>query len=359
MLLLPVLLALLASLFGGLYFLAVGRRRRPGEPPLDKGLIPWLGHALDFQRDPFRLLQKMKEKHGDVFTIQLAGQYVTFLQDPFSFEALLKQRSDIIEFDDTDMSETVFGYEETQQALSQGGVSHSTIEKVLFAFLFAAQANVPSTAFWLLLHLMKDPEAMNALRGEAEKVVKESGDEVCPGGPLIRVTYDMLKKTPLLDSAVEEALRLSAGIYVNRQARHDMTLKMTDGRELLLRKNDQLCTNVFLAIHTDPEVHPEPYTFKYDRFLNPDGTKKKDFYKSGRRVKYYNAPFGGGLSMCPGRFFALNELKQMVFHMLVYFDFELLNPDEKMPSFRVDQFGLGTSHPEREIHFRYRLKSLK
>ncbi|KAK7890912.1 hypothetical protein WMY93_022875 [Mugilogobius chulae] len=164
--------------------------------------------------------------------------------------------------------------QESQQTLTQEGVSDSTIEKAMFAFLFASQSNVPPPAFWLLLHLMKDPEAMNALRREAEKVVKESG-----------------RRRPNLDTPP-------------------------------------------LAVHTDPEVHPDPHTFKYDRFLNPDGTKKKDFYKKGKRVKYYTAPWGGGLPMCPGRFFAINELKQFVFHMLVYFDFELLNPDEKIPSYK-------------------------
>ncbi|KAK7893107.1 hypothetical protein WMY93_022259 [Mugilogobius chulae] len=473
-------------------------RRRPGEPPLDKGLIPWLGHAFEFKRDPLKFLQRMKEKHGDFFTIQMAGQYITVLLDPFSLEACFKQGSNMLDFENhfihvieavfecyvtnplpfkllqgdalrnmteqmtnhlqnfmlhnrSSMEEqgkwvkdglyyycknilfgssylTMFGHtasqtkensdkakdtdrattgvllpefikfetffpkfvsksissklqtearrikrvfwdafsldklrnkdnvsvfiQESQQTLTQEGVSDSTIEKAMFAFLWASQSNVPPPAFWLLLHLMKDPEAMNALRREAEKVVKESGQEVCPGGPLIRLTHDMLMKTPALDSAVEEALRLSAGLIMNRLACQDMTLKMTDGRELLLRKDDLIWTLPHLAVHTDPEVHPDPHTFKYDRFLNPDGTKKKDFYKKGKRVKYYTAPWGGGLPMCPGRFFAINELKQFVFHMLVYFDFELLNPDEKIPSYKVEQFGYGTQHPDREINFR-------
>lgn len=43
--------------------------RRPGEPPLDLGSIPWLGYALDFGKDAASFLTRMKEKHGDIFTV--------------------------------------------------------------------------------------------------------------------------------------------------------------------------------------------------------------------------------------------------------------------------------------------------
>lgn len=39
------------------------------EPPLDKGLIPWLGHALEFGKDASKFIKRMKEKHGNIFTV--------------------------------------------------------------------------------------------------------------------------------------------------------------------------------------------------------------------------------------------------------------------------------------------------
>lgn len=44
--------------------------RQENEPPLDKGALPWLGHALEFGRDAAKFLARMKEKHGDVFTVR-------------------------------------------------------------------------------------------------------------------------------------------------------------------------------------------------------------------------------------------------------------------------------------------------
>uniref|UniRef100_A0A8C6WZ16 Prostacyclin synthase n=1 Tax=Neogobius melanostomus TaxID=47308 RepID=A0A8C6WZ16_9GOBI len=58
-------------------------------PPLDKGLMPWMGHALEFGKDSAKFLARMKEKHGDIFTVRVAGIYITVLLDPHSFDTVL------------------------------------------------------------------------------------------------------------------------------------------------------------------------------------------------------------------------------------------------------------------------------
>lgn len=50
--------------------------------------------------------------------------------------------------------------------------------------------------------------------------------------------------------------------------------------------------------------------FKYDRFLNDDGSVKRDFYKAGRRLKYYTMPWGAGTNGCVGKQFAINTIRQ-------------------------------------------------
>ncbi|KAM7379474.1 hypothetical protein PAMP_005021 [Pampus punctatissimus] len=507
--LLSVLLGLLASLFGVLYLLGIFRQRRPGEPPLDKGLIPWLGHVLEFRRNTSKFLERMKQKHGDVFTIQLGGFYVTFLQDPLSFGAFVKESREKLNFNTfaQQLVYKVFGYSsmegdheilqlssnkhlkgdglevmtqammsnlqnlmlynigsaadqkawiedglfmysynilfragylslygnvspkseeseksakekdravsdalfyefrkydqlfpnlaygvlpprerweaeklksffwsslsvqkmklkdnisrwvwEMHQVREERGMEESMINKYMFVLLWASQGNTGPSAFWLLLFLMKHPEAMVAVKEEIDKVLKESGQEVRCDGPLVNLTRDMLMKTPVLDSAVEETLRLTAAPLLTRAVLQDMTIKMANGREYYVRKGDRMAMFPYSAVHVDPEVHPDPHSFKYDRFLNPDGSKKTDFYKGGKKVKYFNMPWGAGVSMCPGRFFATNELKQFVFLMLAYFDFELKNPDEKIPDFDFRRWGFGSMQPVRDIQFRYRLR---
>ncbi|KAL0594808.1 Prostacyclin synthase [Plecturocebus cupreus] len=72
--------------------------RRPGEPPLDLGSIPWLGYALDFGKDAASFLSRMKGKHGDIFTILVGGRYVTVLLDPHSYDAVVWEPSTRFDF---------------------------------------------------------------------------------------------------------------------------------------------------------------------------------------------------------------------------------------------------------------------
>ncbi|KAF7706877.1 5-beta-cholestane-3-alpha,7-alpha-diol 12-alpha-hydroxylase-like [Silurus meridionalis] len=508
--LLQILLALFISLLGGLYVLGALRRRRPGEPPLDKGPIPWLGHVLEFRRDTAKFLERMKKKHGDIFTVQLGGFYFTFLMDPLSFGSVVKEARAKLDFNEfaKHLVKRVFGYHpieddhkliqaasnkhlmgdglvlltqsmmnnlqnlmlhsigsvsdgdrlwqedglfaycynivfragylalfgneldktsgsvekarevdrkesdelfrefrkydqlfpklaygvlgpfekmeaerlkrlfwdvlsvekvatkenisdwvsESQQVRDERGVHKSMQDRHMFLLLWASQGNTGPASFWLLLFLIKNPDAMQAVKKEVDEVLHETGQEVKRDGPPINLTRDMLLKTPVLDSAVEESLRLTAAPVLTRAVIQDMSLKMDNGREYKIREGDRVSLFPYTAVQMDPEIHPDPHTFKYDRFLTSDVGKKTEFYKGGKKVKYYTMPWGAGVSMCPGRFFAVNELKQFVFLMLTYFDFELKNPDEEIPDIDVRRWGFGTMQPTRDVPFKYRLR---
>ncbi|XP_062849547.1 5-beta-cholestane-3-alpha,7-alpha-diol 12-alpha-hydroxylase-like [Trichomycterus rosablanca] len=510
---LQILLALFISVLGGLYLLGAFRRRRPGEPPLDKGPLPWLGHVLEFRRDTAKFLQRMKQKHGDIFTVQLGGFYFTFLTDPLSFGSVVKEERGKLDFNEfaRHLVKRVFSYHplsvdhklilassnkhlmgdglvlmtqammtnlqnlmlhsiesskedaaaerpwqeddlfqycynivfrggylalfgnetpetsgsldkakefdrnhsdelfyefrkydqlfpklaygilgpsekmeierlkrhfwnrlsvqnmntkenisgwvsDSQQTRAELGMKESMLDRYMFLLLWASQGNTGPASFWLLLFLMKHPDAMKAVKDEVDSVLRQTGQEVKRDGELINLTRDMLLKTPVLDSAVDESLRLTAAPVLTRGVLEDMSLKMADGSEYRIRKGDRVAMFPYTAVQMDPEVHPDPHTFKYDRFLTPEGGRKTDFYKGGKKLKYYNMPWGTGISMCPGRFFAVNELKQFVFLMLSYFDFELKNPDEEIPDIDTQRWGFGTMHPTRKLRFRYRLR---
>uniref|UniRef100_A0A3B4A1Y4 Uncharacterized protein n=1 Tax=Periophthalmus magnuspinnatus TaxID=409849 RepID=A0A3B4A1Y4_9GOBI len=175
---------------------------------------------------------------------------------------------------------------------------------------------------------------MEALRKEVDEVLKESGQEDRPGGPPVDVIYEMLMKTPVLDSALEETLHLVVAPMLPRSVLQDMTLKMGNGDEFLIRKGDRMVIFPYIAVHVDPEIHPDPYTFRYQC------TKKTDIYRGGKKVEYFSIPWGSGVFKCPGRFFATNEIKLFVFLMFVYFDFELINSGEKIPQINLTRWGL-------------------
>ncbi|KAJ8401265.1 hypothetical protein AAFF_G00384960 [Aldrovandia affinis] len=65
--------------------------RREGEPPLIKGWIPYLGKAVEFTRDAHKFLTTTQDKHGDIFTVRIAGKYITFVMDPVLYPCVIKQ----------------------------------------------------------------------------------------------------------------------------------------------------------------------------------------------------------------------------------------------------------------------------
>ncbi|XP_062978890.1 7-alpha-hydroxycholest-4-en-3-one 12-alpha-hydroxylase-like [Elgaria multicarinata webbii] len=500
------LACLLATILGGLHKIGAFRKRKPKEPPLEKGFLPWVGHGLSFIWSPEEFLERMRKKHGDIFTVLLKGNYMHFLFDPSTYEPLMKlskvlsynkltsmiahnvfglhstdsqlysfkkisdkylggkylpvlnqvmmeklksvmllsqdsgerkrswQQEGVLHFIYKTVFQasflTLFGNEPhkdvdskenaKENELTQGGNFSENFEKFDRFFphmvsgildplskketerlkkyfwdilsveklyqrvgisnwvaelnrqftepgitekmrnqfnlmlLWVSQANIVHATFWILLYLLKYPEAMKAVREEVDRILRETGQEDKTGGPFINVSLDMIK-TPLLDSAIEETLRLKGSIFIFRTVMQEMDIKMADGKEYTLRKGDDLLLSPFLALQTDPEIHPDPHTFKYDRFVTPDGIKK-EFYKNGEKLKYYSMPFGGGTGLCPGRFFAVNEMKMFVFLMLAYFDMELVNAEEEMPMIDVRRHGFGTTKPSHDVQFKYRLR---
>lgn len=66
-------------------------------------------------------------------------------------------------------------------------------------------------------------------------------------------------------------------------------------------------------------------------------------------------PFGSGTSKCPGRFFAINEMKLFIFLLLSYFDVEIM--EDKQIGFEKNRMGLGIALPDSDISFRHKLRA--
>lgn len=499
-----VVFGLLAALLLLLLLLLLTRRRtrRPGEPPLDVGSIPWLGYALEFGKDAASFLTRMKEKHGDIFTVLVGGRYVTVLLDPHSYDSVVWEPRTKLDFhayavflmerifdvqlphynpgDEKskmkptllhrelqllteamytnlrtvllgDTMETGSGWHEmglfdfsysfllragyltlygvetppwTQESQAQDrvhsadvfhtfrqldlllpklargslsvgdkdrvcrvkgrlwkllsparlatrahrskwlesylqhleemGVSEQMQARALVLQLWATQGNMGPAAFWLLLFLLKNPEALAAVRGELEPILSGAKQ---PISQMTTLPQKVLDSTPVLDSVLSESLRLTAAPFITREVVADLALPMADGREFTLRRGDRLLLFPFLSPQKDPAIYTDPEVFKYNRFLNPDGSEKRDFYKDGKRLKNYSLPWGAGHNQCLGRAYAVSSIKQFVFLVLAHFDLELSSPDVEMPEFDLSRYGFGLMQPERDVSIRYRLRA--
>ncbi|TMS19508.1 Prostacyclin synthase [Larimichthys crocea] len=462
------------------------RTRQSNEPPLDKGWIPWLGHALEFGKDAAKFLARMKEKHGDIFTVRVAGNYVTVLLDANSFDAVLndtifldisRHRNQILKrtfnlqmpsikpaeerkwmeqhFQGLSLSKLCtsmnthiqnlllndqkdFGTSEWRQdglfsfcysllfragyltlferrdnmtvvykefrkfdglltklargtirgeesktanlsrerlrellspnLLSRGSESESWQQsyyrflqkeevdtemqnRALLLQLWTTQCNAGPAAFWFLGFLLTHPEAMKALKSEFRDLTLQ--DTSLQHHPI-----NMLEahSTPVFDSALKETLRHTAAVMIGREVVQDKVLRMANGQEYHLRQGDRVCLFPFVSPQMDPEIHQDPQTFKYDRFLNDDMTVKDKFYKDGIRVKYHTMPWGAGSNMCVGKEFAVSAIKQFVFLLLTCLDLEMCDPEAKLPPINHSRYGFGVLQPDGDLQIRYRLK---
>ncbi|XP_017553252.1 prostacyclin synthase [Pygocentrus nattereri] len=474
-LLLSALLAL------ALFFVTFRRSRRRNEPPLDRGRVPWLGHALEFGRDAARFLTRMKHKHGDIFTVCVAGHYVTVLLDSNSYDDVLadKHSLDLTRYAQVLMKRifrlrlpnldpvserrmveqhfkgislnrlcstmqnnlnlllasettqnpagwkkdglfsfcysllfkagylTLFGTKNNNHAdltevyevfrqfdkllpklarravrkdeitvansareqlwellcpawfakgaepqswlqtyiqhLEEQGVDPQTQRQAMLLQLWVTQGNAGPAAFWLLGFLLTHPEALRAVREELKG--------------LQHLPLDERENTPVFNSALKETLRLTAAALITREVMHEKTVRLSDGKEYTLRHGDRLCIFPFLSPQMDPLVHHEPEKFKFDRFLNADGTKKREFFKEGLRMKYGTMPWGAGSNLCPGRSFAISALKQFVLIILTRFHLELSDFSACMPQVDPSRYGFGMLQPYGDLEIRYRLRT--
>lgn len=222
-----------------------------------------------------------------------------------------------------------------------------------FAILWASVGNTAPATFWALYYLVSHPEALQAVRREIQEVLSLDGVEFRPDVD-VRLTKEQLDKLVYLESAVNESLRLSSASMNIRVAQEDFNLRLDESRSIAVRKGD-LIAMYPQTMHLDPEVYEEPQTFRFDRFME-NGVEKTDFYKDGQKLKYYLMPFGSGSSMCPGRYFAVNEIKQFLCLLLLYLEVQLEDGQSRV---NVDpsRAGLGILLPAADVRFRYRLRS--
>ncbi|XP_054840678.1 cytochrome P450 7B1 isoform X2 [Eublepharis macularius] len=220
-----------------------------------------------------------------------------------------------------------------------------------FAFMWASVGNTIPATFWAVYYLLRHPEALAVVRDEIDHLLQSTGQERRPGCN-IRLTREQLDSLVYLESAINESLRMCSVSMNIRIAQEDFIFKLEGNQEVSLRKGDWVAIYP-PVLHMDPEVYEDPKEYKVDRYVE-NGKKRTTFQKQGKKLKYFLMPFGSGSSKCPGRFFAVNEMKLFVILLLVYFDVEIR--EEKQIGVEKNRLGLGIALPDSDISFSYKLR---
>ncbi|KAF2186179.1 cytochrome P450 [Zopfia rhizophila CBS 207.26] len=192
----------------------------------------------------------------------------------------------------------------------------------------------------VLLDLAQHPEFVEPLRKEIINVLSEGGWK--------KTSLYSLK---LLDSVIKESQRLKPVGTVSMRREVSSNVTLSDGT--VLRRG----SNIAVSSHRmwDPTIHTNPLEFDGYRFLKM--RQKPGQENTGQLVSTGpdHLAFGHGQHACPGRFFAANEVKIALVHLLMKYDWQLLQGE--VPKVREFGFSL-ISDPIAKLQIRRRQEEI-
>ncbi|KPA37971.1 ent-kaurene oxidase [Fusarium langsethiae] len=159
-----------------------------------------------------------------------------------------------------------------------------------------------------LINLCQHPETFDALRQEIVEVLSKEGG----------LTKAALYNLKLMDSVIKESQRLRPILLgaFRRKALADVTLPNGD----ILKKGDKIIgetTHMWSSENYDNALEFDPYRYLKMRQTGDD--KKAHLVSTSAD----HLGFGHGLHACPGRFFAANEIKILLCHLLLKYEWKL------------------------------------
>ncbi|KAF9244074.1 cytochrome P450 [Melanogaster broomeanus] len=172
-----------------------------------------------------------------------------------------------------------------------------------------------------LYNLATNPQYIQPLREEVESVVATEG-----------WSKDALGKMYKIDSFLRESQRIEGNAAATMVRKVLKDFRFSDGKVIP--------KGAFLAVaanstHLDDELYENAHKFDPFRFAN-----MRDEYEDGINNQFVSLspeylPFGLGRHACPGRYFAANELKSMLAHVVTSYDIKLENSAKPPQNLRV------------------------
>jgi hypothetical protein len=163
-----------------------------------------------------------------------------------------------------------------------------------------------------IVDLCKKPEFVEPLREEIVTVISKH-----------RWTKDTPQKLPLLDSFLKESQRCHPIHCTSMHSCAQRAITLSDGSFIPAGA----CI-VVAGAYQDPSIYKNPETFDPFRFVDekPEAGETNPWAYVATGSKHMG--FGFGVHACPGRFFAASEVKIALCHLLMKYDFGIIEGDE-------------------------------
>ncbi|KAI3323903.1 cytochrome P450 [Xylariaceae sp. AK1471] len=181
----------------------------------------------------------------------------------------------------------------------------------------AAIHTTTESACRALLDLCKYPDVAQQLREEIIDVVGREG-----------WAKTTLYKLRLMDSFLKESQRVTPLFTVTMNRYVEQPVILSDGTTI--PKGHRMAV---VGDFANPEIYPEPEKFDAARFLKKRQEPGQENSWQFVTTAASHLNFGHGEHACPGRFFASNEIKIIMCHFLMKYDWRFV-PDELEPVLR-------------------------
>ncbi|XP_027286204.1 cytochrome P450 2B1 isoform X2 [Cricetulus griseus] len=226
-----------------------------------------------------------------------------------------------------DLIDTYLLRMEKEKCNSHKGFHHQNLVFTVLSLFFAGTETSSTTLRYGFLLMLKYPHVAEKVQKEIDQVI---GSHRLP-------TLDDRTKMPYTDAVIHEIQRFADLVPIG--VPHKVT-KDTLFRGYLLPKNTEVYPILSSALH-DPQYFEQPDTFNPDRFLDANGTLKKN---------EAFMPFSVGKRICLGEGIARHEL--FIFFTTILQNFSLSSPvDPKDIDLSPKESGFGRVPQEYQICF--------
>ncbi|CAF3591378.1 unnamed protein product [Fusarium graminearum] len=196
----------------------------------------------------------------------------------------------------------------SEDAMRENGICSREIAALLFKFFWGINGMPTTLAFWFLARTVYTPHLWEDIRAEVAPAFR-NGIHSPPD-----IGY--LKKCPKLNATFHETLRIHGGTAGFRQVASDTVI----GGFTFKAGSDVIMP--YRQMHLDEGIWgQDAKTFDIDRFIhNPKLATAKTF-----------KPFGGGVTLCPGRFHAHRTALSFIAIVITRYDIHVVGGCESRP----------------------------
>lgn len=231
----------------------------------------------------------------------------------------------------------------TSERAAELGFTEHELGTFQLTMVWAAFANTIPSAFWALFCMLKDGSTGACIREAQAAHGAAKGDDEALGS-------ELASGLPVITSVVSEALRLCIGSLTVRKAVESFELKLKGtGSSVHVRAGDRIVLAPVMT-HMDKTIYPDPSVFRRERFDKSEDDMETKDEPNTQEPSHKTLPpsvalqpFGGGVSMCPGRFLAMGEVKAFVAQIAMRWEIELMPVGE-------DKNEIGEGHMRLDGH---------